>query len=98
MKKKERQTSDHCFIRSRKLSQPTGKLNCPLAFTVKNCYSPRIQDPEKTQRKKTEMAAKVKKEITASRSAKNDQETFTKDEEKQLHLKKNLSQVFYCKF
>ena len=48
MKKKERQTSDHCFIRSRKLSQPTGKLNCPLAFTVKNCYSPRIQDPGKT--------------------------------------------------
>ena len=44
------------------------------------------------------MAAKVKKEITASRSAKNDQETFTKDEEKQLYLKKNLSQVFYCKF
>ena len=37
MKKKERQTSDHCFITSRKLSQPTKKLDCPLALTVKNC-------------------------------------------------------------
>ena len=44
------------------------------------------------------MAARVKKEITASGSAKNDQETFTKDEEKQLHLKKNLSQVFTVSF
>ena len=35
MKKKERQASDHCFIRSRKLSQPTKKLDCPLVFTVK---------------------------------------------------------------
>ena len=36
MKKKEQQSSDHCFVRSRKLSQPTKKLDCPLVFTVKN--------------------------------------------------------------
>ena len=35
VKKKYRQTSDHCFVRSRKLSQPTKKLDCPLVFTVK---------------------------------------------------------------
>ena len=34
-KKKEQQTSDHYFIRSRKLSQSTKKLNCSLVFKVK---------------------------------------------------------------
>ena len=38
MKKKEQQSSDHCFISSRKLSQPTKKLYCPLVFIVKNYY------------------------------------------------------------
>ena len=34
VKKKERQTSENCFIRYRKLSQPTKKLDCSLVFTV----------------------------------------------------------------
>ena len=35
VKKKKRQTLGHYFIRSRKFSQPTKKLDCPLVFTVK---------------------------------------------------------------
>ena len=46
-KKKEPQTSDHYFIRSRKLSQPMRKRNCPLVFTVKSVAVARMQDPEK---------------------------------------------------
>ena len=39
------------------------------------------------QRKRTEMAAKLKKEITALRSAKNDLHIFTKDEENKNSIK-----------
>ena len=48
-KRKEQQTSDHCFIRSRKLSQPTKKLDCPLVFTVKKL----LPFPEYKIKKKT---------------------------------------------
>ena len=81
-KKKERQTSDHCFIRSRKISQPTKKLDCPLVFTVKKLLQfPEYKIEKNTQRKRTEMAAKLKKEITALSSAENDLKTFEKNEE-----------------
>ena len=39
-----------------------------------------------TQQKRREIAAKVKKEVTALSSAKNDPETFTKDEENKIAL------------
>ena len=81
VKKKKRQTSDYCFVRSKKLSQPTKKLDCPLVFTVKKLLRFPEYKKKNTQRKRTEMAAKLKKKITALSSAKNDLEAFTKDEE-----------------
>ena len=100
LKKKERQTSDHCFIRSRKLSQATKKLDCPLVFTVKKL----LLFPEykikktHTQRKRTEMAAKLKKEITTLSSAKNDLETFTKDKENKNSINALGRLEYICKF
>ena len=75
--KKERQTSDHCFIRSRKLSQPTKKTNPnpnpnPLVFTVKKLlWYPEYKIQKITQWKRTEMATKIKKETNALRFASN---------------------------
>ena len=97
-KKKERQTSDHCFIRSRKLSQPTKKLDCPLVFTVKKLLRFPEYKIKETQRKRTEIAAKLKKEITALSSAKNDLETFTKDEENKNSIKPLGRLEYICKF
>ena len=99
MQKKERQTSDHYFIRSRKLSQPTKKQDCPLIFTVKKLLRfPEHKIKENTQRKRTEIAAKLKKEITALSSAKNDLETFTKDEENKNSIKPLGKLEYICKF
>ena len=97
--KKERQTSDPCFIRSRKLSQPTKKLDCLLVFTVKTLLRfPEYKIQKNTQRKRTEMAAKTKKEITALSFAKNDQETLMKDEENKNSIKSLGRLEYICKF
>ena len=67
-------------MRSRKLSQPTTKLVCPLVSTVKKLLRfPEYKIQKNIQRKRTEMAAKIKKEIPALSFAKNDQETLKKD-------------------
>ena len=50
------------------------------------------------QRKRTEMAAKLKKEITALRSAKNDLHIFTKDEENKNSTKPLIRLEYICKF
>ena len=93
------QTSDHCFIRSKKLSQPTKKLDCPLVFTVKKLLRfPEYRIQKNTQRNRTEMAAKLKKEITALSSAKNDLPTFTKDEENKNSIKPLGRLEYICKF
>ena len=98
-KRKEQQTSDHCFIRSKKLSQPTKKLDCPLVFTVKKLLPfPEYKVKKNTQRKGTKMAAKLKKEITALSSAKNDLERFTKDEENKNSIKPLGRLEYICKF
>ena len=98
VKKKKRQTSDHCFVRSRKLSQPTKKLDCPLVFTVKNLLQFPEYKKKNTQRKRTELAAKFKKKITALSSAKNDLEAFTKDEENKNSIMPLGRLEYICKF
>ena len=48
---------------------------------------PEYKIQKNTQWKRTEIAAKIKKEITALSLAKNDQETLTKDEENKNSIK-----------
>ena len=58
---------------------------------------PEYKIQKNTQRKRTEMAAKIKKEITALSLAKNDQETLTKDEENENSIKSSgtiLDKIF----
>ena len=99
VKKEERQTSDHCFTRSRKVSQPTKKLDCPLVFTVKKLLRfPEYKIQKNTQQKRTEIVAKIKKEITALSFAKNGQETLTKDEENKNSIKALGRLEYICKF
>ena len=50
------------------------------------------------QRKRTEMVAKLKKEITALSSAKTDLETFTKDEENKNSIKPLGRLEYICEF
>ena len=63
-KKKELLAFDHCMLKSRKLLQPTKKLDCPLTFTVKKIFAFTKYELEKdTKRRRTDIGATIKKDL-----------------------------------
>ena len=62
--KKAALTQDHCFLKSRRTTHTTKKIDCPVTFTVKKIFRfPEFKINEKKKRKKIDDAKNVKNHI-----------------------------------